>query len=103
MAADPEFHPVYKALTRRPELWGVDQRYIGLGPGLGVVIFLASRFSLVGLAIGLVAVIVVYVLGRWMYRHEPQIVPMLYRACQLAPRYDPLKHEPVYVERVKTW
>jgi hypothetical protein len=53
--------------------------------------------------LGLAVAVLCHVAFQWMYRHEPQIVPMLYRAARLAPRYDPLKHEPVYIERVKTW
>jgi type IV secretory pathway TrbD component len=100
---EPIFHPVYKALIQRPHLWGVDQRFVGVSPALMFVIFLLGGFSLPAFGLGLVAMIACHLAGRWMYRHEPQILPMLWRAWPLKGRYDPLKHEPVYVQVRKQW
>jgi type IV secretory pathway TrbD component len=103
MNAEPEFHPVYKALIRRPETMGVDQRFVLVGPAALVIITILGRFSLGGFLFGLVTMAACHVAGRWMYAHEPEILRMLWRAWWHTGRYDPLKHEPVYLEVVKTW
>jgi type IV secretory pathway TrbD component len=103
MATEPEFHRVYKALIQRPHWWGVDQRFVLISPLLMIVITVLGRFSPWAFLFGLVAMVACHLLGRWMYAHEPQILLMLWRAGRQKGRYDPLKHEPVYVEVRTQW
>ena len=102
-SAEPEFHPVYKALIQRPALWGVDQRFVFISPVVMGVITTLGRFSPWAFLIGLATMVGCHAAGRWMYEHEPQILPMLWQARGQKWRYDPLKHEPVSIEVANTW
>jgi hypothetical protein len=110
---DPVFHPVYKALIQRPAWWGVDQRFVLLSPFVFVVstivgvmlVLLTGNGSLVLWAffLGGVAGVLCHLLLSWMYAHEPNFLPMVWRAARQKGRYDPLKHEPVYLEVRAQW
>lgn len=110
---EPEFHPVYRVLIQRPAWWGVDQRFVLLSPLLFVVsvilgiplVLLTGNGSLIlwAFVLGGVAGVLCHLGLAWMYAHEPNFLPMIWRAVWLKGRYDPLKHEPVFLMVSSRW
>src|SRR5690348_7665660 len=94
MADAPTFHPVYKALHRRLTLCGVERRLFFLALLLG-----AATFNLFySFLAGLLMFALLYGVGLWASKRDPQMLRILLASSPLRRRYDPGKHHHAAIE-----
>ncbi len=89
-------HVVHKCVHRPMLLCGVDRTFFGITLFTAVLAYAFTGWisPLIG------AFVPLYLLSFWLTRKDPQMVRILWAQRHLKSRYDPGKHEPVYV-RVK--
>ena len=94
MADVPTYRSVYKALHRPLTVCGVDRRLFFLALVLG-----AATFNLFySFLAGLLMFGVLFALGLWPSKHDPQMLRILLTSSRARRRYDPGKHDRVDLE-----
>lgn len=90
----PTRHPVYKALHRPLLVCGIERRLF-----FGALMTGAATFNLFYSFVGgLLVTAGLYVTAAVATRRDPRMLHILAASARLRARYDPMKHDPVYLE-----
>lgn len=86
---------VHRSLSRPLTILGAERRLFFFAMCLG-----AATFNLLGSLLGGVLIfLLLFLVARWATATDPQILRLLFLAAKLRRRYDPMKFQPVSVQR----
>jgi type IV secretory pathway TrbD component len=90
-------NPVFRSLNRPLTILGAERKLFFFALVMGACVFnlLNSLAGAVGMFFAL------YFFARWATRTDPQILRFLLNSTKIRTQYDPMKFEPVRVQRLR--
>ncbi len=90
-------NPVFRSLNRPLTILGAERKLFFFALVMGACVFnlLNSLAGAVGIFFAL------YLFARWATRTDPQILRFLLNSTKIRTQYDPMKFEPIAIQRVR--
>jgi type IV secretory pathway TrbD component len=89
-------NPVYRTLNRPLTILGAERKLFFFAAMMGAGVFNLLKTFLGGILMFLA----LYALARWATKTDPQILRFLFNSAKTRNQYDPMKFEPVEVQRI---
>lgn len=89
-------NPVFRSLNRPLTILGVERKLFFFALLMGAGVFNLMK-TLLG---GILMFLLLYFIGRWATKTDPQIFRFLLNSGKTKAQYDPMKFSPVHVRRI---